>query len=491
VRVVISRDRLEADLELDAGAKAEDLLDPVVFSLIERENLACPGDWRERVSAVLESHRADAASDRRLALARGVAPRHGSDATLELLESEGRSQGPSEGVIDHRDRRAFRAVKRGEAIARIIREVPGEDGRDVFGVTLPAREARPLELVDEPTILRGPDDMIRAAASGVVEFSGRRLRVVTRLEIERHVDFSTGHVDFPGDVTVHGGVRDRFSVAAGGELTIRDLVDHAQLRSGGDMTLERGMASPVEHGSIHAGRDLTAPLLTHVIAHVGRDAMIGKEVAGCTLFVGRELRAPSASFVRCVVHAAYGAEVGSLGSEAGVETVLFAGRVERLDDLARRVLELHAPLQSRLDAARSRLAELKRIGGKMTSAQADQLCEVELEIERDRGLLSRLSEGIRTLTQLQGRFTRVRLVVREAIHARVTLHLGRFVAEVGKTIRGPVEITTSATGEPLLHARGSGEPMPLARVAMVRRNDAVPDGGLLLKLAEGPSRAAA
>lgn len=491
VRVVISRDRLEADLELDADAKAEDLLDAVVFSIIERENLACPGDWRERVSSTLESHRADPSQVRRLALARGVAPRHGVDATLELLEPGPRLDEPEVGAIDHRDRRAYRAVQRGEVIARILREVQGEDGRDVFGATLPAREARPLDLVDEPTILRGPDDAIRAAAAGVVEFSGRRLRVITRLEIEKHVDFSTGHVDFPGDVIVHGGVRDRFSVVAGGQLTIRDLVDHAQLRSGGDMTLERGMASPVEHGSIHAGRDLSTPLLTHVIAHVGRDAMIGKELTGSSLFVARELRASSACFVRCVVHAAFGAEVGTLGSEAGVETLIAVGRVERLDELSRRAFELHAPLQSRLDAARGRLSELKRIGGRMTSAQADQLCEVELEIERDRGLMARLADGVRALTQLQGRFTRVRLIVRDIIHPRVVLHLGRCVAEITTPIRGPIEITLNESGEPVLLARGSTQPVALTKVAVVRRNDAVPDRAMLLKLAEAPSRAAA
>ena len=61
-----------------------------------------------------------------------------------------------------------------------------------------------------------------ASSSGHVEFSGRAFQVKPLLDIPANVDFSTGDINFLGDVCIHGDICSGFTVRAIGNITVGD-----------------------------------------------------------------------------------------------------------------------------------------------------------------------------------------------------------------------------------------------------------------------------
>ena len=54
-------------------------------------------------------------------------------------------------------------------------------------------------------------------------------KVSNTLEIDQNVDFSTGNIDFPGNVIVHRSVKDCFTVKARDDIEVRGLIEAATL----------------------------------------------------------------------------------------------------------------------------------------------------------------------------------------------------------------------------------------------------------------------
>ena len=79
-----------------------------------------------------------------------------------------------------------------------------------------------------------------AAKTGHVEFNGRTFQVKPVMEINGNVDYSTGHINFLGDVHVHGDVCTGFTVRAMGNITIDGVVEAATVEAGGDLVMVKG-----------------------------------------------------------------------------------------------------------------------------------------------------------------------------------------------------------------------------------------------------------
>lgn len=82
-----------------------------------------------------------------------------------------------------------------------------------------------------------------ATMDGHLEYSNGAFYVRPVLEIRGDVDYSTGNIDFIGDVQIAGDVRENFSVRATGSITVdRD-------RGGG----ERGIGRRYDHHARRGG----------------------------------------------------------------------------------------------------------------------------------------------------------------------------------------------------------------------------------------------
>jgi uncharacterized protein (DUF342 family) len=66
------------------------------------------------------------------------------------------------------------------------------------------------------------------------------------------VDYSTGHIDFPGDVIINGEIKDGFRVRAGGSIYCKKTMDASEVVCAGDLLANWGVIGK-KKGSVKAG----------------------------------------------------------------------------------------------------------------------------------------------------------------------------------------------------------------------------------------------
>lgn len=147
-----------------------------------------------------------------------------------------------DGMADYRTSNYVQLINKGDVICDIIEPKEGTAGVQIDGVVL---EAKPVHMDKIPkgshTVLSEDGKQLIAAQDGHLQLVDGLFHVRPVLEIKSDVDYSTGNVDFNGDVHIVGDVRENFSVRATGTITIDGLVEAAVVEAGGDLVIASGV----------------------------------------------------------------------------------------------------------------------------------------------------------------------------------------------------------------------------------------------------------
>jgi uncharacterized protein (DUF342 family) len=491
IRVVINEDKLEARALLGASLEPDQLDEPTLCALAGEAGVLVDPAVRELIKVAVATVARTPGVEHQLVIARGEAPVHGTHGRItfapEYLPSarhaeaarteptgeHASAQRPDES-INHYARSAFTPVLKGTIIARVEPSVEGIDGRDVTGKSLACKRATEAPLKHDQSVSVGPDGSVVAQQNGILSWRPPLLRIIDTLEVDGFVDFSTGHIDFPGSVLVHRGVRDLFKVHADRSLAVRGLVEAAELSAALDTSLTGGMAAK-RSGSLQTGRDLRANYLNNVRVRAGRDASIESELINCDIVAGRAIVAP-----RCVM-AGGSACAGSLidlrtvGSESRTATHLRLGTLTELAALRTALRSLLPDVQARYTAAADQLQQLKSVKGKLSPRQAESLTELEFESASAAKTLDRLNSAGTHLDNVIARRIRVELIVRDRIFSGVTLRCpgapadALWVVQFTTDLKGPIRITADDHGRLVVRESlgDDAQCIDLAKVAKV------------------------
>jgi len=431
----------------------------------------------------------DPLRDHAAEVARGVAPRHGTDASYTLrdelaqiahrAETLGDPDADTPGAdggeveVDHYERTAFIVVHRGDEIGTLHIGADHEDGTDLYGQSIPSRPGTPPEtLLDTGTIEIREDNTLAALVPGRLRVDTPELRVDETLEVLGDVDFTTGRIDFPGPVRIRGAVRDHFHVHAEGDIEIGELVEEARVSTPGSLTLRAGMAGK-DSGRLTIGADLDAGYLERARGEVRGDARIERELTGCEITIRGELHAERAAIRGGSVNLSRGGVVGTLGSIRGVETTIVLGSVPRIERLIECVTGYEDQLGRLIQKETERLETLERTISKPNPQQIEEQMSIRFTIDEMREREQRLGNAEGSLKTLMHEITGTCLTVRKAIHAKVTLVFPRHEVVFTNDLEGECVLDTDASGAPRLTHRGSVR--PLTELARVLSRDASTD----------------
>lgn len=175
-----------------------------------------------------------------LLVAQGIPPVNGEDAQIEYKLEEGVDEKRplilEDGTVNYKDVKVFKIVKAGDILA--IKSVPtkGKSGRDVFGNEIRAKDGKDVRFILGKNVLLSDDGLkVIASRDGIPLIHDGMLEVSQFLEIKGDVDYSTGNIDFPGDVEIKGGVAPAFYVRAKGNIKINGVVEAADVNSEGNI----------------------------------------------------------------------------------------------------------------------------------------------------------------------------------------------------------------------------------------------------------------
>ena len=222
---------------------------------------------------------AEQADSLRAVLARGDPPTPGQDGFIEWLVTEHDYDPPvdAETKIDHHKRTSFILVKQGQHIGSVHEPTPGVDGLDVTGKSVHAVDGKPSPVTFDDSIQVTADRRLIANLDGVLERSYDRAAVSDTLEVRDHVDFSTGNLNFHGNVHVRRGVRDCFVVKATGDVAVDGLIEAAKIETGGDLAANGGFAGR-ERGYARIGGSLNGRYLDNIAATVDKNLHVDREI---------------------------------------------------------------------------------------------------------------------------------------------------------------------------------------------------------------------
>ena len=145
--------------------------------------------------------------------------------------------------VDYTSLNLIHNADKGEEICHLIKPTEGEPGRSVQGEETPAKSGKPVPLPrGKNTEISEDGTQLLASIAGSVEFTGNVFQVKPVLEIAGDVDFSTGSINFLGDINIHGNVLSGFTVQAGGNINIDGVVEAgSSVEAGGDLAVVKGI----------------------------------------------------------------------------------------------------------------------------------------------------------------------------------------------------------------------------------------------------------
>lgn len=443
------------------------------------------------IDALIEDTRAEPGIAHERVVARGSPPEEGSNARIELSESaaedyariqkrkeafrlaqEQNTFEPDTGSpIDFYNDSAFVTVRENEHIADFIEHTLGNDGMDIYGRPIAAKPGKPITRPCDASCRLDNDGAIISLLNGLLQYDHDRVSVQSTLDIPGYVDFSTGNVDFPGDVVIHKGVRDRFRVNADFALEIHKLVEAAHLRSAHSIKLHQGMAGR-EAGSIRCGENLESGYLDAVDADIRGDCIVEKEITNCNIRIAGQLLANTASVRGGLIEIAMGGHIANLGSERGVVTEIVLGAHPILQQKLIKLNRIMPKIDAEIQNATKELGTLRAAMGKGNPELQTELLFLESNLKDMQHKREQLIQARERILGLFERHTRTELTVHGNLYAKSKIWLPGESAVFERDLKGELTIRLDRTGKPVI---AWGEKVePLSQHAKVRPDDRVP-----------------
>ena len=194
-------------------------------TLLEKFNITY-GIKREEINAAIEECTKESRIVRDVLIARGDAPVNEVLEYMQLNPALGLNseQINDSSPVDHRERSPFIIVKKDQALAKQKSRKPGKEGRNVHGEAMGYKVTRP-EGVSGGENTRMEGKFLISCIGGQMVLKKGAVNVSDSLVINGPVGYSTGNINFPGNVEIEGPVSDGFKIYSGGSVTIKQTFD--------------------------------------------------------------------------------------------------------------------------------------------------------------------------------------------------------------------------------------------------------------------------
>lgn len=177
--------------------------------------------------------------------AEGIPPVHGKDGyVIDHFPREKQHELPVNelGQVNYAELNIVNNADTGDVICEIVEPTDGEYGRTVFDQEIPAKDGKKAVVPKgRNTELSEDGSTLTATKPGHVEFDGRNFQVKPVMEIGKNVDYSTGNINFLGDIHIHGDVCSGFTVRAMGNITVDGVVEASTIEAGEDLVVVKGV----------------------------------------------------------------------------------------------------------------------------------------------------------------------------------------------------------------------------------------------------------
>lgn len=267
-------------------------------------------------------------------VARGLPAKHGKDAKIiynfEVDSSQVKLKEQVDGTVNFKELNLIQNVVEGQPLAKKIPPEPGREGKTVTGKYLAANDGKDVEIgLGKNVSIIDNGNTVIAKESGQVMLVKGKITVETVMVIAGDVNAQVGNVNALGAVLVKGNVEDGFSITAQGNIEVLGVVGKANLSSGADIIVKRGIngGDENEFGIISAGKSIWSSFIQNAHAEAGELVVVSDGIVNSHVDCQKKVicKGKRAQIVGGVIRAAEEINAVTLGTHAGTETVLEVG----------------------------------------------------------------------------------------------------------------------------------------------------------------------
>lgn len=363
-------------------------------------------------------------------IAEGTASVPGDDAQLTYnFNTKGIEIKPSEladGTVDFYNLNLIQTVESGTILVVKTPATPGENGMDVYGKELKAKPGKDVRLpIGQNTQPIEDNSKIIATKCGHVVLVNQKVNVLATYEVKGDVDFSTGNIQYNGNVVIHGNIKNSFQVEAEGDIEVNGNLEGLVI-SQSNIQVKKGIvrgnaqakgnifARHIENGTAECdGNIIITEAIMHSNVKAGKKVSVGGKkglIVGGTCSAGEEITAKN------------------IGAALGTMTVLEVGiRPKERDEYKEIITNMRSIQESyeKIKATVKTFQEMKQSGVVIPEAKNElflKACRLQYQHNQQ---LEELSNRKIELEILFQEMEKAKICVEDTIYSGVTMHMGK------------------------------------------------------------------
>lgn len=344
LEIRVGNDKMTACMNCKAGyGDGKHLSLELVMEELNRQGIV-HGIKKDNIKKTIGDAEKLSVSQKDIVIAEGTSPASGLDSAIEYYFDKDEEKRTfkilPDGRVDYKGSATITVAKKGELLAEIKGAGIGISGVDVYGEVLLADKGKEAYLVAGKGVKASEDNKsFYADIKGCVVLNHPVLDVLELYEVQGDVDYSTGSIDFSGNVIVNGTVREGFEVKADGDIIIQNSIESARVIAGRDVRISGGILGHGK-GLVSAGRDVYAEYAQNARIEAQGTVYINDFAVNSYIFCNHlNMLKKHGSVVGGETYAQRGIEVINIGSQNGTKTYISAGtdylvrrKIKELDD---------------------------------------------------------------------------------------------------------------------------------------------------------------
>ena len=222
----------------------------------------------------------------------------------------------ADGTIDHRARSPFIIVRKDQALAKLKRRKPGQEGTDVHGEAINFQVTKPTSVSGgENTRMDGR--LLLSKINGQLAITKGVINVKDSLVIKGPVGYGTGNIIFPGDVEIEGPVADGFKIFSGGSVTIKQTFDVTEAITKSDLRVAGGIIGRGK-ATLKVGGELKTKFIENCRVACRKTVTVEAEIISSNLYTLETLEmGDKGRIIGGEVYAVKGVRAGFIGKKTG------------------------------------------------------------------------------------------------------------------------------------------------------------------------------
>ncbi|HWP98610.1 MAG TPA: FapA family protein [Syntrophomonadaceae bacterium] len=382
--------------------------------------------------------------DGRVVVAQGQAPVDGQPARLEYrFPLPGQRLAPridDKGNADYHNVGLINNISRGELLVLKTPAEPGVPGYNVLGEPIPARPGKDLVFPrGKNTVANQENTQLFAAVDGHVSLVGGKVLVNPVFQLEGDVDFSSGDINFIGNVVINGAITSGFKVQAAGDIEIRGFIENAEVTAEGSIQVHGGITGGIKC-LVKAGENLQARFVENSRIEAGKDIFIREAIMQSQVRAGGNVKVMDkrAIIVGGVIQAGQEVESKVLGSQLATQTIVEVGVNPYYREEFHRLTKLYGEKKKALDNLSHNVTIIQKSGAavdQMDERKRQLLLRILDDYKKVRQEVQEMEERMVFLEQEYEKTNNARISVWETVYPGVRLSIGQCVHVVNDPIK--------------------------------------------------------